>query len=125
MTTESGVIGKWDKSRVDQVITNLISNAVKYGGGRDVQLDVLRTGEMARLTVSDRGAGIPPEDRHRIFGRFERGSTVGHVGGLGLGLWIAKEIVTAHGGSIGVTSTPGLGSTFTVDLPMSPGAAER
>jgi signal transduction histidine kinase len=125
MTTESGVVGSWDKSRVDQVITNLISNAVKYGAGRDVQLDVMRTGEMARLTVSDRGAGIPVEDRHRIFGRFERGSTVGHVGGLGLGLWIAKEIVTAHGGSIGVTSTPGLGSTFTVDLPMSPAAAER
>jgi PAS domain S-box-containing protein len=119
MTTESGVVGKWDKSRVDQVVTNLISNAVKYGAGRDVHLDVLRTGQVARLTVSDRGQGIAPEDRGRIFGRFERGSTVGHVGGLGLGLWIAKEIVTAHGGSIGVTSTPGLGSTFTVDLPMT------
>jgi signal transduction histidine kinase len=125
VTSEAGVVGRWDKNRVDQVITNLVSNAVKYGAGKEIRLDVQRSGGAARFTVSDGGEGIPSADRDRIFGRFERGADVRNVGGLGLGLWIAKEIVTAHGGSIGVTSTPGIGSTFTVDLPVSHEANER
>jgi PAS domain S-box-containing protein len=117
--TDRGVVGCWDKHRIDQVITNLVSNAVKYGAGKAVHLDVTRIGETARLTVRDQGAGIALEDRDRIFDRFERGGAPEHTGGLGVGLWIAKAIVSAHGGSIDVASTPGLGSTFTVSLPMT------
>jgi PAS domain S-box-containing protein len=109
--------GLWDRSRLEQVLTNLVSNALKYGRGRPVRLTLGAREDAALLEVSDEGIGIPGEAHARIFGRFERAVSERHYGGLGLGLWICRQIVDAHGGSIGVRSAPGAGSTFTVTLP--------
>jgi signal transduction histidine kinase len=110
--------GRWDKDRLDQVLTNLISNALKYGGGKPIWLSVERVPPVARVRVHDDGIGIDPADQQRIFERFERpGGT--HAAGVGLGLWISRELVQAHGGQITVESRPGQGATFTVELPLS------
>src|SRR6185295_5607416 len=97
------VMGVWDRSRVEQIITNLLSNALKYGEGKPVELRV-EAGERARLTVRDQGIGIPAGDQQRIFGRFERAASTRNFGGLGLGLWIVKEIVAALEGQVSVES---------------------
>jgi signal transduction histidine kinase len=112
--------GRWDRDRLDQVITNLISNAIKYGAGKPVWIS-LEAGSTARIRVHDDGIGIAAADQQRIFERFERPAASANLGGVGLGLWIARELVLAHGGSISVESTPGHGSTFTVDLPLPSG----
>ena len=109
--------GRWDRDRLDQVVTNLVSNALKYGGGNPIWVEVTAD-EVARIRVHDDGIGIAPADQHRIFERFERPAATAHLGGVGLGLWIARELVVAHGGRITVESAPGLGSTFTVELPL-------
>jgi signal transduction histidine kinase len=114
------VHGRWDRLRVGQVVTNLLSNAIKFGGGRPVEIEVALAGDLARLQVRDHGVGVSPEARERIFGRFERASSDQHYPGLGLGLWITKQIVDACGGTIVVDSQPGKGSTFTVELPREP-----
>jgi signal transduction histidine kinase len=119
--TES-VVGQWDRLRVGQVITNMFSNACKYGGGNPVEVAVGRSGEMAFVQVKDHGVGITPEKQARIFQRFEHAVAQRNPGGLRLGLWICREIVEAHGGRITVDSTPGEGSTFTVYLPNGQGA---
>jgi PAS domain S-box-containing protein len=111
------VAGSWDTFRLDQVITNLVSNAIKYGAGHPIAVEVTATNGVARLKVQDRGIGIAPEHQERIFNRFERMTSAHSYGGLGLGLYIANQIVEAHGGTIRVDSTPGEGSTFTVVLP--------
>ena len=115
---DSKVVGRWDRLRLEQVATNLVSNAIKYGRGRPVDVQVRVSGEMALLAVEDRGMGIAPEDVARIFGRFERAVSARHFGGLGLGLYITRQIVEALGGTVEVTSTLGQGSTFTVTLPL-------
>jgi len=112
------VTGRWDRLRIEQVIANLLVNAIKYGGGRPVRLTVERADGAARLTVRDEGIGISTEDQERIFDRFERAVSVRSYGGMGLGLYITQQIVDAHGGRIQVQSTRGKGSTFTVDLPV-------
>ncbi|WP_317987790.1 sensor histidine kinase [Hyalangium gracile] len=111
------VFGRWDRLRVEQVVTNLLSNALKYGAGRPVVVRVEEDGERARLTVEDQGIGIAEEDLGRIFERFERAVSDRHYGGLGLGLYITRQIVEAFGGTVRVTSSPGNGSTFTLELP--------
>ena len=112
------VVGRWDKSRLDQVITNLVSNAIKYGDCKPIDVTLERQARPRRLTIRDRGLGIAPHDHERIFGRFERAASSRHYGGIGLGLWIVKQIVDALGGTVAVDSTPGTGSTFTVELPL-------
>jgi signal transduction histidine kinase len=114
--------GSYDASRLEQVLSNLVSNALKYGRGQPVRVALASADGVARLSVADRGIGIAPADQARIFGRFERAVSGRHYTGLGLGLWIVRQIVAAHGGRIGVESTPGEGSTFTVELPLSPTA---
>ncbi len=114
--------GRWDRLRIEQVITNLLVNAVKFGEGRPIAIAVDADDGLARLTVADQGIGIAPEHQERVFGRFERAVPAEHFGGLGLGLYIAREIVEAHGGAIRLASAPGSGSTFTVELPRLPGA---
>ena len=114
------VVGMWDRFRIAQVITNLISNAIKYGERKPIDVSVEAVANNARLTVRDQGIGIPPEAIERIFGRFERAVSERHFGGLGLGLYIAQSIVVAHGGTISVTSAAGKGATFVVDLPLEP-----
>jgi PAS domain S-box-containing protein len=122
MEIESAVRGWWDRSRLDQVITNLIANAIKYGAGKPIGIRVWGDDQRACLAVEDHGIGIPEEHLGRIFGRFERTPTAGHYSGLGLGLFISKRIVDALAGSISVTSRPGEGSTFTLQLPIRPPA---
>jgi two-component system sensor histidine kinase/response regulator len=107
-----------DRLRLEQVLNNLLTNAIKYGGGKPVRLSVAQQADMAALAVKDQGIGIAPEDQARIFGRFERATTTRQSDSLGLGLYIAKEIVTAHGGTISVTSELGRGTTFQVLLPL-------
>jgi signal transduction histidine kinase len=102
---------------VEQILTNLLSNAVKYGAGSPIDVHLEVSEDTVRLTVRDRGIGIATDHQARIFERFERAVSARHFGGLGLGLYIARQIVNAHGGEIGVRSSPGEGSTFTVVLP--------
>lgn len=110
-------VGQWDRTRLEQILANLLSNSAKYGAGRPVEVAVASDSKTSRLTVRDHGIGIAPEHQARIFDRFERAVSVRHYGGLGLGLWIVRQIVEGHGGSITVASTPGEGSLFTVELP--------
>lgn len=120
---EPGTVGLWDRSRVGQVLTNLLANAVKYGAGHPVEVEVVPEGEDVTVRVVDRGIGIGEEDLERIFGMFERAVASQHYGGLGLGLYIARKIVEAHGGTIDVSSHVGDGATFTIRLPRrTPGA---
>ena len=112
------VRGLWDAIRVDQVVTNLISNALKYGAGRPIDVSVRAEPPWAMVVVRDHGIGIPLEEQSRIFGPFTRAVTDRHHEGLGLGLWIAQQIVQASGGRITVDSRLGEGSTFTVELPL-------
>ena len=114
------VVGRFDRTRLEQVLLNLLGNAVKFGEGRPIEVRVERQGDRAVLSVIDHGTGVRPEDQERIFGRFERAAPAQHFGGLGLGLYVAHQIVEAHAGSISVADTPGGGATFTVNLPCGP-----
>jgi PAS domain S-box-containing protein len=109
------VLALWDAGRVTQVVTNLLTNALKYGRGRPVRVESGPTRAGAYIRVIDQGVGIESSRLPRIFERFERVSQAG--GGLGLGLYIAHQIVAAHGGEIRVESTPEVGSAFIVHLP--------
>ena len=110
---------RWDRDRIDQVLTNLIANALKYAAGAPIAVGLQQRGSSALLTVQDGGAGIAPAEQARIFDRFERAGASRNQGGLGLGLWITKEIVLAMGGEVSVQSEPGKGALFTVSLPLS------
>jgi signal transduction histidine kinase/HAMP domain-containing protein len=117
---EGEVLGPFDQIRVEQVVDNLLSNAVKYASGQPVTVSLARRGALARLVVQDGGPGIPPAERTRIFERFERGdASATRASGLGLGLFIAKEIVRGHGGSIRLESPEGSGARFVVELPVA------
>ncbi|MGZ3456646.1 MAG: ATP-binding protein, partial [Polyangiales bacterium] len=111
------VHGLWDRDRIDQVVTNLVSNAIKYGKGAPLLVIVEWSDGKARLSVRDHGIGIAPEDQQRVFDRFERAVPNGAQPGLGIGLWIARTIVEAHGGSLRLESERGRGSTFIMELP--------
>ncbi len=115
---DAAVVGLWDRLRIEQVVTNLITNAIKYGAGKPIDITTKTDGKKAILSVRDSGIGIAAQDQERIFNRFERAVSVKQYGGLGLGLYITHEIVTAHGGTISVQSELGKGSTFTVELPL-------
>ena len=117
-----GVRGQWDRLRIDQVVTNLVTNAVKYGAGHPIEIDVGGDREAAVVTVRDHGIGLAADDIARIFDRFERAAPARHYGGLGLGLFIAREILRAHGGEIVAARAPGEGAVFTVRLPRQPPA---
>ena len=109
--------GEWDELRLDQVVSNLISNAIKFGNRKPVELTVRNDGREAILIVRDSGVGIPEDQQGTIFRRFERAGATRDISGFGLGLWISSQIVEASGGDISVWSKVGLGTQFTVRLP--------
>jgi signal transduction histidine kinase len=117
------IVGRWDRSRIEQVVTNLLSNAIKYGAGRPIQLTARASNGRLRLEVRDEGVGVSRGDQSRIFQAFERVATASRVGGLGLGLYIGRQIAAAHGGGLSVDSKPGQGATFTLELPLDVTAA--
>ena len=114
-----GIIGWWDPACVRQVVMALVSNAIKYGEGKPIAVVVTREGKQGRVVVQDQGIGITPENLGRIFERFEREVSARNYGGFGLGLWIARQVVEANGGTIHAESTLGQGSTFRVELPLA------
>ncbi len=117
--SHGAVRGRWDRLRVEQVIENLLSNAIKYAAGQPITVAVEARGDVAQVAVSDRGPGIACDDLARIFEPFERASSNVACAGMGLGLFIAREYTSAHGGKIEVASVPGEGTTFTVELPRA------
>jgi PAS domain S-box-containing protein len=110
--------GRWDRLRLGGAIANLLSNAIKYGRGRPIDVTVGIRGTTAYVSVRDRGEGIPLDDQSLIFERFTSAERGHSPGGLGLGLYIARQIVQQHQGVLWVQSTPGEGATFTIELPL-------
>lgn len=113
----SPVIGHWDKLRLEQLLMNLISNAIKYGSGEPISITVTSDDGTVTLRVKDNGVGISRKDQARIFEQFERATPTGNIAGLGLGLYIVKKIVEVHNGTIRLESEVGRGSEFIVELP--------
>lgn len=112
------VNGWWDEFRIEQVVVNLLTNALRYGSGKPVEVGLAATPDGARIEVRDHGIGISEEDQQRIFQQFERGGGGKSADGLGLGLFITRQLVEAHGGRITVYSEPGQGSVFRLELPQ-------
>ncbi|QDE93437.1 hybrid sensor histidine kinase/response regulator [Myxococcus xanthus] len=117
--------GRWDAARLSQVMTHLLSNAMKFGPGKPVEVALESGRDVATLMVKDHGIGIAPGRLESLFRRFERAVPVRHYGGLGLGLYRLRRIVEAHGGGVSVDSTPGAGATFRVRLPREGPPAVR
>ncbi|MBB5606275.1 MULTISPECIES: hybrid sensor histidine kinase/response regulator [unclassified Janthinobacterium] len=113
------ISGYWDAFRVEQIVVNLISNALRYGGGKPVAISLAATQNSAVIEVRDHGIGISAKDQERIFDAFERVVQHDRSGGLGLGLFITKQLVDAHGGAITLQSQPGHGALFSVTLPLA------
>ena len=111
--------GYWDAFRVEQIVVNLISNALRYGQGKPVEISLAQTKNSAVIEVRDHGIGIVAKDQERIFDAFERVMHQDRTGGLGLGLFITKQLVDAHGGAITLQSQPGHGALFSVTLPLA------
>jgi signal transduction histidine kinase len=118
LETPESVVGIWDRLRVEQILQNLLTNAIKYGRGLPIEVQVSADAQWARVVVKDQGIGIAPEDQARLFQRFERLASERHFSGFGLGLWIVRQILDAMGGRIHLQSELGRGSAFTVELPL-------
>jgi PAS domain S-box-containing protein len=112
------VFGRWDRTRIEQVVMNLVNNAIKYGKNHALEICIKKMPDSAVLTVKDFGIGIAKKDQGRIFGRFERAVSPSSFSGLGLGLFITREIVEQHHGKISVESEPACGALFTIELPL-------
>jgi signal transduction histidine kinase len=113
----SPVEGWWDEFRIEQVVVNLLTNALRYGGGGEVEVSVHGDGCNVRIDVRDHGKGIAPDFLERIFEPYERGARAGEPKGLGLGLYISRQLATSHQGMLTVSSTLGQGATFSLTLP--------
>ena len=113
------VQGRWDEFRIEQVVVNLLTNALRYGSGRPVEVSLHETDSAVRIDVRDQGRGIDPADMERIFEPFERGVATGELKGLGLGLYISRQLAASHGGKLTVVSEIGKGSTFSLVLPCT------
>lgn len=122
LNAAESVIGRWDRYRIEQVIINLLTNAARYGAGKPIEVEVGVQQNQACLIVRDFGRGIRKEDHERIFQRFERAISANEVSGLGLGLYIVRQILALHQGSVRVESEIGQGATFIVTLPLAASA---
>jgi PAS domain S-box-containing protein len=122
---QTPIIGSWDRSRIEQIVSNLIGNAIRHAPGARITMRTENCDGEAMLEVADRGPGIPPDRLPHIFERFERATSARHHGGLGLGLYIVRELAEAHGGHVTVESQLGAGATFRVYLGRQAGDAER
>ena len=118
ITASERLVGEWDRFRLEQVISNLLTNAIRYGKGNPIDIQLSKVDNFASLSVKDHGHGISREDLERIFERFERAVHSSEVSGLGLGLFISREIIEAHSGKIHVSSVLGEGSTFSFKIPL-------
>lgn len=114
------VEGEWDRFRLEQVLTNLLSNADRYSEGKPIEVSVRRTGRWAEVAVRDQGIGIALDKQALIFERYQRAVSTYEGSGLGLGLFIVRSVVALRGGSVRVESAPERGATFTVALPCLP-----
>ncbi len=117
-TLSSGIVGQWDRFRLDEALSNVLSNAIKYGAGHPIDIQLQARDEKAVLVVEDRGIGIAPDDLCRIFGRFERTIASKNYGGLGLGLYITRQIIEQQGGSIRAENRSHGGARFVIELPV-------
>lgn len=115
---QEGVVGRCDQTAIEQILENLLSNAIRYGCGQPIEVALSSDGEKARLSVRDEGIGIPGPDQPQIFERFRRLNRDSTNGGFGVGLWITRQLVQAMQGEVLVSSNPGAGSTFAVTLPL-------
>lgn len=113
-----GVTGLWDRSWIDQAITNLLANAIKYAAGQPIDIALVEQDSLAILEIRDHGPGLPPGREAQLFERFERGASMRHYGGLGLGLYVVGQIAAAHGGSATAANAPGGGACFRFALPL-------
>lgn len=111
------VTGVWDRLATEQVLDNLVSNAIRYGDGKPVTVELYSEADGLVLRVIDHGIGISAADRERIFQRFQRAHDAPRSGGFGIGLWLSNKLVQAQGGTLELQSAPGMGSTFIVRLP--------
>jgi signal transduction histidine kinase len=119
VSTGAPAVGRYDRARLQQLIDSVLDNALKFGAGQPVEIVVATEADHATIRIVDHGNGVAPEDRERIFGRFERAVPTLNHGGFGLGLWVARLIAEVHGGSLHHTPTEGGGATFTVRLPRA------
>ncbi len=115
----AAVFGDWDEFRVEQIITNLLTNAIRYGAGKPIQIDVSSHSKGVEVAVRDQGIGIGAQDHERIFQQFERVASNRSASGLGLGLYIAEQIASAHDGTLRVESAVGEGANFILFLPFT------
>lgn len=118
LTVAPGLAGAWDRVALEQILDNLLSNALKYGDRTPIELSAEAEGALLRLTVRDHGKGVPAADQERIFGRFERAIGRGEGGGFGIGLWLVRQLAEAMGGGVEVADAPGGGALFIVTLPL-------
>ena len=112
--------GEWDRLAVAQIVDNILSNAIKFGAGKPIEISLSADREAVSFRVRDHGVGISKPDQMRIFERFERAQAARTYSGFGIGLWLVRELVDAMGGHIDIASAPGAGSTFTISLPLAP-----
>jgi PAS domain S-box-containing protein len=117
-THVSGIVGHWDRFRIEQVLLNILINAIRYGNKKPVAIELTNENDLVLVSIRDQGIGIRPEDQERIFDRFERAISDSTMNGMGLGLFISKNIIEAHGGQILVKSALDEGSVFTIVLPQ-------
>jgi signal transduction histidine kinase len=119
LTVPPALIGWWDQQRLDQVLCNLMSNAIKFGAGGPINVSLQQQAQTARLIIEDHGVGIPAHRAEEVFGRFERAVPVQQYGGLGVGLYLVRAIVEALGGGVRIESAVGTGTRVTVTLPCA------
>lgn len=120
VVADESLPGTWDRLAVEQIIDNLLSNALKYGGRTPVEMSAKASGSRVQLCVRDHGSGISADQRNRVFGRFERAVGAGDARtGFGIGLWLVRHLAEAMDGDVAVEDAPGGGALFTVTLPLN------